>query len=62
MNCQGYSRWEWSERRWKRSSSGEFDVIFMDWQMPEMDGLEATLAIRKHEAFGVKREAQAENQ
>jgi CheY-like chemotaxis protein len=28
----------------------EFDLIFMDCQMPEMDGFEATTAIRKFEA------------
>jgi signal transduction histidine kinase/ActR/RegA family two-component response regulator len=35
--------------QWKQ---GDFDLIFMDVQMPEMNGLEATTQIRQEEAIG----------
>jgi signal transduction histidine kinase/CheY-like chemotaxis protein len=36
--------------QWRQS---DFDLIFMDVQMPEMSGLEATMQIRREEAIGV---------
>lgn len=37
---------------WERFIEDRFDVVFTDWEMPEIDGLQLTRQIRGHSSGG----------
>ena len=47
---------EHGRRALEMLQEGDFDAVFMDIQMPVMNGLEATAAIRNSDALGAKRD------
>ena len=49
-------------KRSKPSREKSYDLILLDWQMPDLDGLQATRIIRAQEAAVVEREASTESQ
>ncbi len=53
LGCEATHAWD-GQQAYDAATTGQFDLVLMDMQMPVMDGLQATMKIRAHEAAAGK--------